>query len=331
MLYTILILLFLLFALYAAYILGNTVYHCLYLNYDRTKPVPESVTIDNHVRDHLMAFTHEIQWYDSLSWWQRDGIMGGLHAMNDARVGFFAKYLSITKEERQHEGRELTFHDIGCGGGICTEELAKRGFNMIGVDMSKESIRQATTHAREQGIQNVNYVIGNAYDLSFIPPASSDGVVMSDVLEHFHDLPTVVHQVSRMLRPGSFLVFDTMKRNWLTFIINEVVQNSPLAILPQHTHHWSLMINVEELKTLLDREGMELKIVKGLGIDVFSITFWKAFLLRKREQFPFSITDDVMWNYIGYAKHPTSASHVPRAAVTYGYLDSGVGSTFLST
>lgn len=103
-----------------------------------------------------------------------------------------------------HEGKkphELKILEIGCGGGIVSENMAKQGFQVLGIDMSPNSVKQARDHAEKEGIKNVEYRVGNAYKLE-LEDNSIDGVIAADVFEHFHDLPKAIEEIARVLKPG---------------------------------------------------------------------------------------------------------------------------------
>jgi len=229
-----------------SYITYRFSYHLLFLNFDRTKPVPEKkVKIDNDC-------------YHNISWWKGDFLVDGLHAMNPTRTQYFHNSFS------GHLGDPLTkvhtILDIGCGGGLVCEALARRGYRMIGIDASAPTLEQAREHAISEGLSNrIDYRYGNATDLSSIPNASIDGVVMSDVLEHVHDLPKVISEISRVLKQDGIFVYDTLERTPLSLLFTIVTQELPfLSPIPSHLHHWSLYVKRSEMDTLFKRNSMNM-------------------------------------------------------------------------
>jgi len=143
--------------------------------------------------------------------------------------------------------------------------LSKRGFRIIGIDRSEASILQAEQHANMIGL-NTQYKIGDAYHLE-CEDSSVDGVVMSDVLEHLHDLPRALQEVSRILKPDGVFVFDTVNRTIKSYVEAIIlVQESPFGAVPNHTHDWSLFIKPEELKSVCSDVGMEVKEIVGLKV-----------------------------------------------------------------
>jgi len=223
--------------------------------------------------------------------------------MNPARNEYFVKVLKeYTASLSNDEKNEVVFADIGCGGGLVTEELARSGLKMIGFDMSENSLKQAREHSEAEGL-SVVYKLGNAYDLSSeLEDNSVNGVVMSDVIEHFHDLPAALREVSRILKPGGVFVFDTLNRTITSYIVGIVIaQESPFAPVPAHLHDWSLFVKPEELKDVLQSFGIELK--ESLGLEVkFNWNLLRVAISSKNaKDLPFYIGKDTSVQYIGYA------------------------------
>jgi len=268
-------------------LLLKTLNQTLRKNFDRRKAIQiKEAHIDN-------------QFYDSekVSWWDQNGIMSGLHAMNATRVDYFTEILT-----KYHDSdKNPLYIDVGCGGGLVTEEMSKKGFKVIGFDMSEPSITQASKHAKEEGL-DIIYKLGDAYNLrSEIEDASVDGIIMSDILEHLHDLPKVATEISRMLKPGGVFVFDTINRTVLSYLLAIVlVQEAPIGIVPAHTHNWSLFVKPEELEDVLHKVGLQVKEIRGLEVKK-NFNLIKAALSRQIHRVDYHIGNDPSVQYIGYA------------------------------
>ena len=149
-----------------------------------------------------------------------------------------------------------SFLEVGCGGGIATAALAGLGYTMTGVEPQAASLDAAREHAQRLGLQQrLSFVQGSAYDLSMFPPSCFDGVLMADVLEHLYDLPTAVQEVSRVLKPGGVLVFDTINRTFASYVLAIAAAQEGLRMVPADTHDWRLFIKPEELTHLLQKHG----------------------------------------------------------------------------
>lgn len=216
---------------------------------DRLAPIDErDTTIDN-------AFYSLPQF--ATQWWNDDKKgLAGLQLLNPARVGYFHRVFA----EKLGEAALTTtarFLDVGCGGGLATEALASRGLHITGIDISEASLESARRHAAEAGVDTVQYRTGSAYEIPF-PDASFDGVVISDVLEHLHDVPRAVREMKRVLRPGGVLVFDTLTRTWPSYLVNTLIQEV-LGWTPPGTHDWRLFITPEEMQQAFEAENFTVR------------------------------------------------------------------------
>jgi len=152
-----------------------------------------------------------------------------LALLNSARIPFFDRV--FRQQLSLPPTRPGAFLEVGCGGGIASAGLAGLGYQVTGVDPSEPSLEEARAHARRVKLQDrLVFVQGSAYDLSMFPPASFDGVVMADVMEHLLDLPSAMRQVWRVLRPGGVLVFDTINRSYKSYLLTIVLAQVSSAI-----------------------------------------------------------------------------------------------------
>ena len=242
---------------------------------------PSSVTIDN-------------RYYDDIgdAWWQtRQGPVAGLHAMNPARAGYFEKALGPLGG--------LRILDVGCGGGILAEELARRGADVTGIDMSVSSLAAANRHAAlGPSRSSVRYAASDALALPFAD-ASFDAIVSSDFLEHVPDLGRCVREMSRVLKPGGVLAFDTINRTFLAWVIVIGVMEVLVRRIPRHTHDRRLFVKPSELAAALSAAGLTLVETRGLTPEGNPL----ANLVRVARGFDlrFAVTRDEKVSYLGYA------------------------------
>jgi 2-polyprenyl-6-hydroxyphenyl methylase/3-demethylubiquinone-9 3-methyltransferase len=188
--------------------------------------------------------------------------------------------------------------DVGCGGGLVSEALASLGYQVTGVDLSAGAIAAARRHAESSGV-GVRYQVGSAYQLP-ADDASMDMVVLSDVLEHLHDLPAAVREVARVLRPGGIAVFDTINRTAASYLGAILVLERALKIIHPGTHNWRMFIRPHELRALFAANGLELTETRGLAPAAPPHRLLGA-ALRGRSLGGFRLADSTAVSYIGQA------------------------------
>ena len=165
--------------------------------------------------------------------------------MNPFRVGYALKILARLKINP--EGK--TALEVGCGGGILSEEIARMGFITTGIDPSEQSLNAAIKHADENQLK-INMRPGPERILPF-QNNSFDVVFCCDVLEHVHDLPKVISEISRVLKNGGIFLYDTFNRTFLSNLVAiKVLQDwERWAIMPPHLHEWKMFIKPSEIKS----------------------------------------------------------------------------------
>lgn len=197
---------------------------------------------------------------ESTIWWSDDGIGAMLRYISSPwRLPYFRSVL-----ERQSEnlpGRCLL--DVGCGGGILTEEFAGMGFEVTGLDPSERLLEVAREHATANGL-NIDYQEGYGHKLPF-EDQTFDIVACCDVLEHIKNWDAVIDEIARVLKNKGIFLFDTINRTVMSkiFLIKMAQQWKYTRFLPSLLHTWEMFIKPQELKNSLDRYGLHLIDVKG--------------------------------------------------------------------
>lgn len=235
---------------------------------------------------------------DDFIWWDKNYInVYGLHQMNEFRVDYILNKLPLIKNNNS-----LLIADIGCGGGILTESIAKLNSNtqILAIDISANSIKQAIKHANDNNIKNINYSIGSAYDTKF-ESYTFDIIIMSDVLEHLHDLPLLIKEINRLLKPGGIFIFDTFNRTFLSWFFSIFIAQDILCLLPRHIHEWDLFIKPTEIDKLLNMNGLKLIEINGFSTDISIMDVIKYIVLKSIPKLLFKHTKSTKIQYFGYS------------------------------
>ena len=203
------------------------------------------------------------------SWWNPEGKFKPLHRFNPMRLAYLRRIIAA------HYGRDaspiapfngLSLLDVGCGGGLLSEPLARMGFAVTGIDAGDKNIRVAQTHAQQSGI-NVDYRIGT--------PESLDGtlydvVISMEVIEHVTDPQEFITQAAARLKPGGIFVGATMNRTPKAYALAIIGAEYVLRWLPRGTHTFSKFIRPSEFTHLLHNAGITATELVGASYDIVS-------------------------------------------------------------
>ena len=195
-----------------------------------TKP-RNDLTIYNTVAD--------LWWSDEVRW------VRTLQNMVPARLAYFDRFMAW-------QGAEVL--DIGCAGGFMAEGMALKGARVTGIDPAADAIAAARAHAEKTGL-TIRYDVGSGENLPYAD-AGFDAVICVDVLEHVSDLPRVLSETARVLRPGGLFLFDTINRNLLAKLVTVTLAEGVLRLLPHGTHDPGMFITPAELRAGLTRAGL---------------------------------------------------------------------------
>ena len=165
--------------------------------------------------------------------------------------------------DRQGDWAGAKVLDLGCAGGFMAEALAAKGAEVTGIDPAADAIAAAKSHAAATGLA-IRYTVGVGEALPY-QDGEFDVVVCVDVLEHVSDLPQVVQEIARVLRPGGTFLFDTINRNALASLATVTVAEDILRLLPKGTHDPAMFIKPSELRSHMKTAGLEPGAITGLG------------------------------------------------------------------
>ena len=241
-------------------------------------------------------------------WWQPDSALYLMKtSINPVRVGYFKKKLL---DELNIDPHGSTALEVGCGGGILCEEIARMGFNVTGIDPSGQSLHIAGKHAQTSGLA-IRYEKGIGEALPF-RDNTCDVVFCCDVLEHVRDLPNVISEISRVLKPGGVFCYDTINRTCISKLmaINIAQRWKRWAFMPPDLHIWEMFIKPDELKSLLQHNNFAWREHRGTAPNVSYLK--TLYYLHKRAKGEWTYKDlgeklllvesaDMNIMYMGYA------------------------------
>lgn len=218
----------------------------------------------------------EIARFDRIAerWWDPQGEMKPLHALNPLRVQYLTERL-VEQFGRSSDAKRplkgLRLLDIGCGGGLLTEALARLGASMTGADMAGEAIAVAKRHAKA-GKLAIDYRVA---DIESIAAAGEtfDAVIAMEIVEHVADLPAFVEAAAACVRPGGALALSTLNRTAKSFLLGIVAAEYVLRLVPKGTHDWRKFVRPSELAREIRRAGLALADTRGVAVDPFSGKF----------------------------------------------------------
>lgn len=198
-------------------------------------------------------------------WWDPDSEFRPLHQINPLRLGWIDGLAGLA-------GKRVL--DIGCGGGILSDSMARKGANVTGIDLSVKALRVAQLHALEAGTANVNYQEISAEAMALEQPGEFDVVTCMEMLEHVPDPASVVRACSTLVKPGGWVFFSTLNRNAKAFLFAVLGAEYVLQLLPKGTHEYAKFIRPSELASYCRAAGLELDQTRGMEYNPFTQRYW---------------------------------------------------------
>lgn len=217
-------------------------------------------------------------------WWDPESEFRPLHEINPLRLGWIDALASLP-------GRRVL--DVGCGGGILAESMARRAAHVTGIDLASRPLGVARLHALEAGVANVDYREIAAEAMAAEQPASFDVVTCMEMLEHVPDPASVVRACSMLVKPGGWVFFSTINRNPKSFLFAIVGAEYLLRLLPRGTHEYARFLRPSELARHARDAGLDLQQMKGMDYNP----------LTRR----YALTADTSVNYLVACRRPSRA------------------------
>ena len=243
--------------------------------------------ISSSDRDAINVDPVEIAKFSALAhrWWDPDGPQAPLHVLNPARLGYVSARVLL---------RGVRVLDVGCGGGLLSEAMAREGARVVGIDLGTELIDIAKLHlleARQNGESiTVDYRMQAIEALAEDEPKSFDAITCMDLLEHVPEPSAVIAACARLLKPGGHLLLSTINRTPTAFALAIVGAEYIVRLLPVGTHDYHRFIRPSELCRMLRANGFEIEDLSGLHYDP----------LRRTAK----VAPGTRINYLVAARHP---------------------------
>jgi 2-polyprenyl-6-hydroxyphenyl methylase/3-demethylubiquinone-9 3-methyltransferase len=211
----------------------------------------------------------EIAKFEALAakWWDMNSEFKPLHQINPLRLNWIDERVSLA-------GKRVL--DVGCGGGILAESMAKRGASVLGIDMGQAPLAVAQLHAQQQQVQDIEYRQVPVEQLAEEQPHSFDVVTCMEMLEHVPDPASIVKACQKLVKPDGHVFFSTINRNPKSYLFAIVGAEYVLQMLPKGTHDYKKFIRPSELATWIRAAQLQLKESTGLHYNPITKYYWLA-------------------------------------------------------
>jgi 2-polyprenyl-6-hydroxyphenyl methylase/3-demethylubiquinone-9 3-methyltransferase len=214
-------------------------------------------------------------------WWDRQSEFRPLHEINPLRLEWIDGLAPIN-------GRRVL--DVGCGGGILSDSMARKGADVLGIDLAEKALKVAQLHALEAGTTGIRYRSVSVEKLAIEQGASFDVVTCMEMLEHVPDPASVVEACAKLARPGAWIFFSTIHRSPKAFLFAILGAEYVLRMLPRGTHEYQKFIRPSELADYCRAAGLEIVSMRGLQYNPLTRRYW--------------LSDDTSVNYMFATRKP---------------------------
>jgi 2-polyprenyl-6-hydroxyphenyl methylase / 3-demethylubiquinone-9 3-methyltransferase len=235
----------------------------------------------------------EIHNFDRMAaeWWDESGPFKPLHQLNPTRIQYIRDVI-LSHFSLPHHGRmpftDLSVLDLGCGGGLVCEPLARLGGNVTGVDAGAKTVEVARRHAAQMGL-SIDYRVASSSDL-VDEGCLFDVVLALEIVEHVADVSLFIQECARLVRPGGCLILSTINRTWKSYAMAILGAEYVLRWVPRGTHQWDKFLTPAELAEHVRHQGLDLKSIQGMEFNPL--------------QWSWSLGSDLDVNYLMYAAKP---------------------------
>ncbi|EPG38537.1 3-demethylubiquinone-9 3-O-methyltransferase [Acinetobacter colistiniresistens] len=212
----------------------------------------------------------ELEKFEAISdrWWDLKGEFAPLHTINPLRLGWIKSIANGIQDKK--------ILDVGCGGGILAESMARYGADVLGIDLGEQSIQVARNHAIMENIHNLEYRTIAVEELAKISPQQYDIITCMELLEHVPNPAAIVQSCAQLVKPHGLVFFSTINRNPKSFLYTIVGGEYLFKLMPKGTHNFNKYIKPHELRSFSEIAGLTQMNTIGLHYSPIGKYFWLA-------------------------------------------------------
>ena len=200
-------------------------------------------------------------------WWDPEGKFKPLHKFNPIRIKYIKDNIiySFKLKSKEQPLQKINILDIGCGGGLLSEPMARLGANVIGIDASDKNIKIAKLHAKKNKL-NINYFCSSPEKLKI--KKKFDVILNMEIIEHVEDINFFIKSCSKLLKKNGLMFVATLNKTLKSYVFAIIGAEYVLRWLPIGTHDWEKFVKPEDLKNILSKNNLQIEKIDGMNFDI---------------------------------------------------------------
>ena len=201
-------------------------------------------------------------------WWDPNGKFKPLHKFNPIRIKYIKDNIiySFKLKSKEQPLQKINILDIGCGGGLLSEPMARLGANVTGIDASDKNIKIAKLHAKKNKL-NINYFCSSPEKLKI--KKKFDVILNMEIIEHVEDINFFIKSCSKLLKKNGLMFVATLNKTLKSYVFAIIGAEYVLRWLPIGTHDWEKFVKPEDLKNILNKNNLKIEKIDGMNFDIF--------------------------------------------------------------